>query len=93
MHEFRSARAADCELHRAARLTEVVTESLANSLQRNTSQDTADREQTDTLRIIWPRMARNLCREVGRDNDRGRTSPDQKHQGFRGQLQPLRRVL
>ena len=71
VHELRSTRAADCELHRAACLTELVTERLANSLQGNASQDTSDRERTDTLRVIWFRMARNLCREVGRDNDRG----------------------
>ena len=79
--------------HDAACLTELVTERLANSLQGNASQDTSDRERTDTLRVIWFRMARNLCREVGRDNDRGRTSLDQTHQKFRGQLKHLRRVV
>ena len=92
MHELRSTRAADCELHRAACLPKVVTEGLADSLQRDAAQNATDRERANPIRVVGLRMTRNLCRKVGRDNGRGRTTLDQAHEEFSGQFQPLIRI-
>ena len=84
VHELRSTRAADCELHRATCLPKVITESLADSFQRDAAKNAADRERADPIGVAGLRMTRNLCRKVSRDNGRGRTSLDQPHEEFRG---------
>ena len=92
VHELRSTRAADCELHRATYLPQFITEGLADGFQRDAAKNAADRERADPIRVVGLRMTCNLCRKMSRDNGRGRPSLDQPHEEFRGELQPLIRV-